>query len=185
MRKRRKPRLFSFSREIEMSHFDEWITDPDHLRLLGEVVDAFLEMSTSRRITPYTLGAIVTAARHADDRVRGVGVTRLAVLCHYFGEAVDEMAKLTEHRNADVRIYAVSALANTPVGVVVPLLTRCLEDRVWTVRKAAAQVGSALVLEEMMPVLATRLATEPDARVRVVVQLALDFQRRHQADAAS
>lgn len=175
--RRKKPRLFSFSREVELSHFVEWAASPEDRQLLEAVVDSFVEICRNKRVTQRTMEPLAMAARHENMQVRGIAITRLAVMCHYFPEAIDEIAALCKHPDESVRLFAVSAVGNTPEGVQVPLVTRLLDDEAWTVRKAAAQVGSAVVAPVLIPILARKLAAEADARVRVVLQLALDFQR--------
>lgn len=174
---RRKPRLFSFSREVEMGLFEETVTDPDDRRALGELIDAFLEICRDQAVSPETLLRVARAARHPSPYVRGVGITRLAVLTHYFDEAVGVMEQVARDENEEVRLYACSALANTPESVAAPLVARAIEDSSWRVRKAAGQAAGAVVSAELIPVLGRRLQKEQDARVRVVLQLAIDFQR--------
>ena len=175
--RRKKPRLFSFSREVELSHFEEWKASPEDRRLLENVVDAFLEICASKVVTRLTMAPLSLAARHPNPQLRGIAVTRLAVMCHYFPEAIDEMGELVTHTDESVRLFAASAIGNTPEGVLAPLVTRLLRDESWMVRKTAAQVGSAVVAPSLIGVLSRAGAAESDARVRVQLQLALDYQR--------
>jgi len=160
-----------------MGLFEETVTDPDDRRALGELIDAFLEICREQAVSPETLLNVARAARHASPYVRGVGITRLAVLTHYFDEAVTVMEQVSRDENEEVRLYACSALANTPEHVAAPLVARAIEDSSWRVRKAAGQAAGAIVSPELIPVLGRRLQREQDARVRVVLQLAIDFQR--------
>src|SRR5688572_6364173 len=176
--RRRKPRLFSFSREVEMGLFEETVTAPDDRRALGELIEAFLEICRVQAVTPETLAPVERAARHPSASVRGVGITRLAVLAHYFDEAIALLERITRDESEEIRLYACSALANTPEGVAAPLVARALEDPSWRVRKAAGQAAGAVEAANLVPILARRLQREPDARVRVVLQLAIDFQRQ-------
>lgn len=174
---RRKPRLFSFSREVEMGLFEETVTDPADRRALAELIDAFLEICRDQAVSDETLRKVARAARHTSPYVRGVGITRLAVLTHYFAEAVTVMEQVSRDESEDVRLYACSALANTPEHVAAPLVARAIEDGSWKVRKAAAQAAGAIASADLIPVLGRRLQREQDARVRIVLQLAIDFQR--------
>jgi hypothetical protein len=174
---RRKPRLFSFSREVEMALFEETVTDPVDRRALGELIDAFLEICRDQAVSQATLDTVARAARHPSPYVRGVGITRLAVLTHYFDEAVGVMEQVTRDENEEVRLYACSALANTPEHVAFPLVAHAIDDASWKVRKAAAQAAGAIASPDLIPVLARRLQREQDARVRVALQIAIDFQR--------
>jgi hypothetical protein len=174
---RRKPRLFSFSREVEMGLFEETVTDPEDRRALSELIDAFLEICREQSVSQETLLSVARAARHPSPFVRGVGITRLAVLTHYFDEAVAVMEQVSRDDGEEVRLYACSALANTPEVVAVPLVARAVEDGSWRVRKAAALAAGAIASQDLIPVLGRRLQREPDARVRVALQIAIDFQR--------
>ena len=178
MRRRRKPRLFSFPYEVELSHFDGVITDPEGRKVLRGVLEAFIEIAHNKRVTESSLGLIVAAARHRDPQLRGLATLRLTVLCHYFQEAVDELALLCGDIDPETRLFVAPMLANTPNGVCVPLVQHLLEDEDWRVRKAAALVGTAVPIPELLAIFSRRIARERDARVRVVLQIALDFQRR-------
>jgi hypothetical protein len=176
-KRRRKPRLFSFSREVELSHFEDAVSRPEDRKALEAVVDAFITICNEQAVSVATLMPIARAARSSSPHVRGVGITRLAVLCHYFEEAQPVMEQVARDPDEDVRLWACSVLANTPERVGGPLIERALDDDSWQVRKAAAQAGSAVVWPTMLPILTRRLGDESDARVRVVLQLAIDFQR--------
>lgn len=176
-KRRRKPRLFSFSREVELSNYEDVVTDAEDRRSLAAVVDAFLEICQAHAVTSETLMPIARAARSPSPHVRGVAITRLTVLCHYFEEAVAVLEQVSRDPDDEVRLWAVAAAANTPEPVGVPLIDRALDDPSWMVRKAAAQAGSAVDWPTLLPVLTRHLTTEADARVRVVLQLAIDFQR--------
>jgi len=176
MRRRRKPRLFSFPREVELAWFDEATISGSDRLALEAVVDAFIAIASSKKLEPNALDALAKGAAWPQEQVRGMAITRLAVLCHYFADAIQKMEQLIDHPDPAVRIFLCAALANTPEGVAVPLLARLLKDDEWGVRKAAAKACSAIPWESSVEMLRRRVETEPDARVRVVVQLALDFQ---------
>jgi hypothetical protein len=176
--RRKKPRLFSFSREVEIANFDEVVTDLEERRALVAIVDAFLDICRTQTVSQETLLPIARGSRHRSPYVRGVAVTRLTVLTHYFDEALGVLEQVARDEDEDVRLYACAALPNTPDGVAVPLLERALEDGSWKVRKAAAQAAGALVAPELVPILDRRMHGETDARVRVQLQLAADFQER-------
>jgi len=176
-RRRRKPRLFSFSREVELSNYDDVISDPAERAALEAVVDAFAAICHDHAVAPETLMPIARACRNPSMFVRGAGITRLTVLCHYFTEAHDVMEQLCRDDDEDVRLFATAALANTPESLAVPLLERCLSDGSWRVRKAAAQTGQASRWASLLPVLTRAHGREADARVKVVLQLAIDHQR--------
>lgn len=178
MPRRARPRLFSFSREIELAHYDELVRAPAARALLEGAVDAFVAACEDRALGPDRLAPIVAAATSDDPHVRLAGMTRLAVLTHYFEEAAEAARSLTAHADPEVRLLACATLANVAPALLLELLPRYLEDPAWRVRKMAAQVAGALPLPELVPLLEQRLAEERDARVRVVLQLALDFQAR-------
>lgn len=175
--RRKKPRLFSFSREVEIGNFEEVITDPEERRVLEAIVDAFIEICRSQTVTADTLLPIARGSRHRSGYVRGVAITRVTVLTHYFDEAMAVLEQVSRDPDEEVRLYACSALPNTPDGVAVPLIDRALEDESWRVRKAAAQASGALSSQALLPILERRIAVEADARVKIQLQLAADFQR--------
>lgn len=179
--RRKKPRLFSFSREVEIGNFDEVLSDGEERAALEGVVDAFIEICRTQVVTQDTLLAIARGARHRSAFVRGVAITRLTVLTHYFDEAMAVLESVARDADEEVRLYACAALPNTPDGVAGPLLERALADEAWRVRKAAAQAAGALAMPALAPILARRLEEEPDARVRIQLQLAADFQRNARA----
>jgi hypothetical protein len=177
-RRRRKPRLFAFAREVELSHYEDVVNDPDERAALEAVIDAFGVICRDHAVAPETLVPIARGCRHPSMFVRGAAITRLTVLTHYFPEAHDVIEQLCRDTDEELRIFATAALANTPETLAVPLLERCLVDGSWRVRKAAAQTGSATSWPSLLPVLAQAHAAESDARVKVVLQLAIDHQRR-------
>jgi hypothetical protein len=183
--RRKKPRLFSFSREVEIGNFEEVVVDSEERRVLVAIVDAFLDICRTQTVSPETLMPIARGCRHASAYVRGVAITRLTVLTHYFDEALGVLEQVARDDDEEVRLYACAALPNTPDGVAVPLIGRALEDRSWRVRKAAAQAAGAMASPELVPVLDARIATETDARVRVQLVLAAEFQRHARDEGAT
>ena len=179
-KRRRKPRLFSFSREVEIANFDEVVTAPEDRRALEALIDAFIAICHTQTLSPETLMPVARAAQHRSEHVRGVGITRLTVLTHYFDEAATVLERVARDAEESVRLYACAALANTPPPVGIPLIERALEDPSWRVRKAAGQAAGAVAWPELTPILNSRLAREPDARVQGVLQLAVEFQAQAQ-----
>jgi hypothetical protein len=175
--RRKKPRLFSFSREVEIGNFDEVLSDPDERRALEATIDAFIEICRTQTVSVDTLMPIARASRHRSAYVRGVAITRLTVLTHYFDEAMDVLESVARDADEEVRLYACAALPNTPDGVAVPLIERALGDTSWRVRKAAAVAAGALAQPSLLPILEARIEAEPDARVKVQLKLAAAFQR--------
>ena len=176
--RRKKPRLFSFSREVEVGNFEEVVTAPEERRVLEAMVDAFLEICRVQAVSPAQLAAVAAAARHPAAYTRGVGITRLTVLTHYFEEAVGVLEGLVRDPDEELRLFATASLPNTPEPVAVRLLGQALADPSFRVRKTAAQAAAAFPAPALVPVLERALAAEPDARVKVPLSLALDFQRR-------
>lgn len=181
-RRRKKPRLFSFSRDVVLSHYDNVMMRPDERAMLEAVVDAFAAICESHRVAPETLMPLARAARHESLLLRGAGITKLTVLCHYFDEAHDVMEQLCRDTDDGVRLFATAALANTPSELAIPLLERCLLDPSWQVRKACAQVGCAVDWRELLPVLEAAATRESDARVQVVLRMAVEHSRSLQDD---
>lgn len=174
MAERKRPRLFSFGREVELNNLESWVDDPDERALLVAVIDGFLEVVRTRRLSPESLAPVVAAAGHPSESVRGVGITRLVVLTHYFPEALEAYRELAHHPDPGVRLYACSSLANAPDDP--DLLERFLADPAWEVRKAAANVCTTQRTDALHAIVERRLAVERDARVRVVLALARRFQ---------
>ena len=173
---RTKPRLFAFPREVELAHLQHGIADPRIDGLLTSVVDAFATIARCKAVTPDLLQPFEDAVRCPDPEVRGLGLLRLSVLCHYFPEAVELYATLSRDPDPELRQFAVRVLANTPPEVISALLPVALADPDWSVRKAAATVAGALPLPTLRPIFEDRLGAEVDARVRVVLQLAVEHQ---------
>lgn len=169
--------MFSFSRDVELAHFNEVITEPDDRRRLEAIIDAFITISDDHALTPETLAPFAEGSRTPLPQLRGLAITRLSVLTHYFDEAKALMAELVSDRDPETRLYAVSALANTPAAVGLPLLDRALTDDAWPVRKAAAQAAGAVPWPGLAEMLEPHHAAEGDARVRVVLSLSLRFHR--------
>jgi HEAT repeat protein len=175
---RRKPRLFAFPREVDLAGIDQWATDPEQMRLLTDVIDAFGTVAKTRKLLEHHLRPIERAARYPDDQVRGVAMTRLSVLTHYFDEAIIRFEGLLRDEDSSVRRFAVFTLANTPPRVIYSMLPGALADPDWQVRKAAATIAGALPLPDLGGLFADRLADEQDARVKVVLQMAVRHQTR-------
>ncbi|MCB9677319.1 MAG: HEAT repeat domain-containing protein [Alphaproteobacteria bacterium] len=174
---RKRPRLFSFGRETELANLDSWVEDADQRALLVSVVDAFIEVTRTRKLAPENLAPVLAAAVHPSENVRAIGITRLAVLTHYFPEALAAFGNLVHHSDPGVRLYACASLANAPEEALPDLLRDFLADPSWEVRKSAAQVCATTKAAEILTLVDQRLQRERDARVRVVLELAARFQR--------
>lgn len=174
---RTKPRLFAFSREVELAHLSlDTSTPPAKAALLKDVVETFAHIARNKAVSEELLDPFEEAACYDDAQVRGLGMLRLSVLTHYFPEAGERFAALVTHANVEIRRFAVTVLANTEQSLVASLLPVALADEDWMVRKAAATVAGALPLPQLQPVFERQLFRERDARVRVVLQLAVDHQ---------
>ena len=123
----------------------EIATDPSDHRVLEAVIDAFGRTARSKRLLLEDLTHIVAAARHPSASVRGIGITRLAVLTHYFPDAADALELLVHHPDAEIREFAVTACANTPPALARRVVEGAVSDSWWGVRKAAASVANAIV----------------------------------------
>lgn len=139
----RKPRLFSFGRETELANLDAWVDDPEQRRLLVDVVDAFIEISRTRKLKADTLAPIAEASAHPADTVRALALSRLVVMAHYFDDARATLAELAGHPSPDVRRFVASSLVNAPETSRETLLPHLLTDAEAGVRQAAKSVSSA------------------------------------------
>ncbi len=177
-RRRRKPRLFSFARDVVLASYDNVPLAPTERSLLEAAVDAFVAICDVHRVAPETLLPIARAARHEALVLRGFGITKLTVLSHYFEEAHDMLEQLCRDDDVGLRLFATAALANCPRALALPLLERCLVDPEWSVRKSAAQVATTVDWPELHHIVSTTLPQETDARVRVVMQMAANHAAR-------
>lgn len=175
--RRKKPRLYSFSRDVEIASFAEVVHDPEERALLVDIVDAFVEICRTHTLREGALAPFARGARHPSPSLRGMAITRLTVLSHYFPEAVTLLEEIATDEDEGVRLFVCAAIPNACDAASIPIVGRALTDPSWRVRKAAAQASGTAVHPEMISVLADRLAAETDARVRIQLQLALDFQR--------
>ena len=181
-RRRRKPRLFSFAPDVVLSSYDNVMLQPAERILLESAVDAFATICDDHEVTTGTLMALARTARHPQLVLRGFGITKLTVLSHYFDEAHDVIEQLCRDDDLALRLFATAALANCPPSLALPLLERCLIDADWSVRKAAAQVATAVTWPELVGILDAALTIESDARVRIVLQMALEHAQQVNAD---
>ncbi len=175
---RRKPRLFSFAREVELSYFPDVGPGTSTWHVLSDAVMAFASVCEDRSLSPDRLARVMAAAGHQHPSVCGLGTSRLAVLAHYFPEVGAAFAELMRHPGLQVRLFTTTALSNAPADVAREHLQVALADPEWQVRKAAAQVCSAVPIAGILPALTAAREVERDARVRIVLQLAEEHQAR-------
>ncbi len=175
---RRKPRLFSFAREVELSYFPDVGPGTPTWHVLAYAVAAFASVCEDRSLSPDRIARVMAAATHQHPSVCGLGTSRLAVLSHYFPEVSAAFAELMRHASLQVRLFATTALSNAPTDMAREHLRVALADPEWQVRKAAAQVCSAVPLPGVLPALRAAREIERDARVRIVLQLAEEHQAR-------
>ena len=133
----RKPRLFSFGRETELANLDAWVEDPEQQQLLVAVVDAFIEVTRTRKLTAENLAPIVVASAHPADTVRALALSRLVVMAHYFDDAHEALVALARNPSPAVRRFVAASLANAPENSRESLLPALRGDPDPTVRDAA------------------------------------------------
>lgn len=173
----RRPRLFSFSREIELSTIEGWAR-PEERPLLESVVDAFLEVTRTRQLTGPRLAPVVEACGHPSANVRSTGLSRLVVMAHYFEHAKEALRELAVHPSADVRATAASSLANAPEDLLLPQLERHLEDESSSVRRAAARLAlTHSSVPGLVPVLERAMARESETSLLQLLDKAVAKQR--------
>jgi hypothetical protein len=175
---RKKPRLYSFPRDVELGYFPDVPPGSTAWRALAAAVDAFAAICEAKTATPTQVDALTDAARHPHPSVSSLGAGRLAVLAHYHPPAGDALTGLLVDPSEQTRLFAAAALANAPAPLASVGLATAARDPSWTLRKAAAQVCTAIPLPGFGPQLAAWREGERDARVRVVLQQAEDFQAR-------
>lgn len=175
MARSKRPRLFAFSREIELSMADGWASPPER-ELLEQMVDAFIEVTRTRQLTPARLRPVVEACRHPSSNVRSLGVARLAVMAHYFEHARLAFEELAGAQEAGVRESACEAVPNAPDDLVFPLLETFLDDEQARVRQAAARVAALHPVDGLVHSLERALAREPDDHTLGLLNRAHTFQ---------
>ncbi len=162
---------------MELLHLGEVVTDSEERAALESLIDAFGRIARTKVLRTEDLAAVVEGIRHPNPTVSSLGVMRLAVLTHYFAEAISALVRLVSDPEPAVRELAVTACANAPAAVSARILQVAVDDPSWSVRKAAARVASSVVLPDALVLLDGALARERDARVRVPLELARRFQQ--------
>lgn len=171
----KRPRLFAFSREIELATVEGWAR-PEERDLLERLVDGFIEVTRTRKLTPDRLAPAVEASRHPSANVRALGIARLLVMAHYFEHARSAFRELSLCEDPAVRETACTFLPNAPEELLLPLLEVYLADEEAPVRRAAARVGANHRLDELKPLLERALARETDAHTLKLLGRAHTFQ---------
>ncbi|MBT3217689.1 MAG: HEAT repeat domain-containing protein [Proteobacteria bacterium] len=175
--RRRKPRLFAFSRDTELENLQRLGLRPAEHRVLVQALDAFLDVANSRHLTVENLVPIVAAAMHPSLVVRGIGTQRLVVMSHYFSEAKTALQDLCHDKDATVRAFTVSNLGNAPWPFSLPLINGALNDPEAPVRRAAAKVCSVVATPELRDLVDAHLETEEHEPTRAALAQASRYQR--------
>lgn len=176
MTAKKRPSLFSFGREAELAHLDQWIAGPADRDVCVAAVDAFLNVVRTRHLPMEWLTPIATAVVHPAAEVRAFTITKLTVLAHYFEDACAVLGAICTHPNPEIRAFAFGALSHAPETSWPPLLADGLHDEVWQVRRAAALVCTTSRSPVLAQLVEQALLAETDARVQVVLQNARRFQ---------
>ncbi len=166
-----RPRLFAFSREIEIAAFDGWAS-VDERPVLEAMVDAFLQVARTRKLEPDQLRAVLDACEHPSANVRSLGLSRLAVLAHYFEAARDAFEALGHHGESRIRESVCQALPNAPSSTLHALLPHLLADPEVPICIAAAKLAAAQPSMEEPLERALAAATDPKSRAALQQVLA-------------
>jgi hypothetical protein len=150
----------------------EWVqTQPrikeEERRLIEAALDSFEVLRRARKISPGQLVAITEAARCRWVAGSDIGGRALAALACKHAAAQQAFRDLVGSRKSHERYQAISRLSERmPKPLLQELLTRGLNDRSKAVRLWAAHKCDTLRLAEMVPEMARRAASEPDAGVK-------------------
>ncbi len=83
------------------------------------------------------------------------------------------MMDVLTYPNPEVRMLATLMLTNTPTTHALPGIISRLDDEDWRVRKAAAEAAHIRTLHDALSSLELQRAIERDARVQVVLTMAI------------
>ena len=164
----KRPRLFAFSRETELAHVHLWVQNPQEQQAVEAAVDAFIEVTRTRRLAEENLATIVSACASDSDMLRTLAITRLVILTHYFELAREAYEQLAAHENPKVRQFITSGLLNAPSALQTLLAPTMLADPDPDVREAAVPVNASHPAH-----ITARLEVESDAKVRRALERAL------------
>ena len=113
---RKRPRLFSFPREVELQHLATWAQAPDIRDAVTAIVDAFAEIARTKTLPSELLHVLTSACVHPHEQVRSLAAVRLSVATHYFPTALDAFKELRQHPEASVRQTLEALVPNTPLS---------------------------------------------------------------------
>ena len=142
----RRPRLFSFSREIEVSNLEGW-AQPNELPLLYGVIDAFLRIAKTRKLADEDLNVVLQAVEHPSAGVQALGTARLAVLTHYFESARTAYLAAFERSGPGLQLTLVGHLPNTIDEVATSVLAVATASQDASVARLAERMGRVIDVE--------------------------------------
>ena len=175
-KKRKAPRLFAFPPEVEMETLRGAGLNPDEEKELRAVLLSFGAIAKAKRISQEVLAPVVGGCASSSLVLRSASLHRLVVLSHYFEEAAEALEELCIGSEEEVRVLAITYLANGPQKLMLSVLRSSLADEAPAVRSAAARLGKSLRSRRCQRLLNRRLAVEPVASVRRLLQGAIKVQ---------
>jgi hypothetical protein len=173
---RKVPRLFAFPPEVELRTLQGVGLKPEEEAVLRAVLLSFCAIARAKISSSEVLEPIVEGCRHHSVIVRSASLHRLVVLSHYFESAARGLEELCRHRDASLRVLALTYAANGPSRLLVRIIGEGLGAQELEVRRAAVRLGHGLHSRRCQRLLNRRLEVEPDAGIRQLIQSAIAVQ---------
>jgi HEAT repeat protein len=172
---KKKPKLFSFSRETEVNHVNAMVKDAEKREILYKMIDSFIEVIEKEQLTERTLSPFIEGLKTNDTFVWGVAGSRLVQLSHQYEIASKELKKLVSDKSANIRFRVIANLVgNPPLSLAKEILQEGLRDKSKKVREKTADVISSLKLTDLQECLKMQLEIEKDDDVKSSIQFALE-----------
>jgi hypothetical protein len=169
-------RIWSFSRETEVAHVDDFTDRLDYRELCYAVVDAVIEIRQTGQIRRDHVDAFAKAVECSFEFVFSFGGKRLVETAHFSELAAEQLRALVSHSKWRARFNVMCLIGyGPPQALALELLTKGLVDRSEKVacRAAAAcdELGDAAALD----LLRSRLPFEDRREVREEIEFTIEL----------